>query len=143
MGRNQTPNSVLLKRGSAKSRANEPEPKDGAVVPTRLLSPLAMKSWDRICSELEHIGVLKPIYADLITIAADALADIEIASNDLTERGQISITERGETKNPSFTIKTTAQGVAFKYLSALGMSPTSIGKIAGVQKEESNPFLEL
>lgn len=143
MGRNATPNAILKKRGSGKIRENEPEPSTGKVLPTMDLSPQGKKAWDRICIELENLGVMSPTWADTITIAAGAIGDIEIASDDLIARGHISITERGETKNPSFTIKTTAQTIAHKYLSSLGMSPTSIGKLVGTKKEEVNPFDEL
>ncbi len=143
MGRNATPNAILKKRGSRKIRKNEPEPSVGKVMPTMDLSPQGKKAWDRICGEMENLGVMSPTWADFITIAADAIGDIEIAADDLISRGHISITERGETKNPSFTIKTTAQTIAHKYLSSLGLSPSAIGKLVGAKKEESNPFENL
>jgi len=86
------------------------------------------------------IGLLSPTYAEVITIAADAIGDIEIAGADLLERGHISITERGEIKNPSWTIKLGAQTIAYKYLCSLGLTPTTIGKLTGVKKEEVNEF---
>ncbi len=143
MGRLKTPRAELQKRGSKHAARNEPEAKEGKADPTRELSPEGFKAWERICAELEGIGYMSPTYAEMITIAADAIGDIEIASNDLITRGHISITERGETKNPSFTIKTTAQSIAYKYLTALGLSPTAIGKLTGAKKEEVNPFEEL
>ena len=88
------------------------------------------------------MGFLSPTYSEMITIAADAIGDIEIASEDLKTRGHISITERGETKNPSWTIKTSAQMAAHKYLTALGLSPTSIGKLTALKKEDDNPFAD-
>jgi len=139
-GNIRTPKKELEKRGSPLANRNEPDARDGELHPTRRLSAEAQKAWARICVELEAIGYLSPTYAEMVTIAADAIGDIEIASNDLIERGHISITERGETKNPSFTIKTSAQGMAYKYLTALGLSPTAIGKLTGTKKEEENPF---
>jgi len=141
MGRRATPNTVLKKRGSKNTR-DEIEPESGPVMPTYPLSEEGQRAWDRLCGELEKLGVLVPAYADSITIAAGAIGDIEIASRDLSERGHISLTERGETKNPSFTIKTSAQTIAHRYLTALGLTPTTIGKLTGAKKEETNPFLE-
>ena len=141
MGRQPTPNAILKKRGSKKTR-DEIEPDEGDVVPTFELGPQGRAAWDRIHCELEKLGVLSPTFADFMTIAAGAIGDIEIASADLIERGHISVTERGETKNPSFTIKTSAQTTAHKYLVALGLTPTSIGKLIGSKKEEYNPFAE-
>lgn len=126
-------------------RQNKPskDGRDGEVMPTRNLSDEGQRAWDRLCAELKSLGYLSPSYADFITIAADAIGDIEIASQDLIKRGHISITERGETKNPSFTIKTSAQGVAYKYLTALGLSPTAISKLTGaLPKDEVNEFEE-
>lgn len=139
MGRNATPNTILKRRGSAKVR-EEIEPESGEVKPTYELSPEGALAWNRICTEMDKLGILKPTYADFVTIAAGAVGDIEIASRDLVERGHISITERGETKNPSFTIKTSAQQIAHRYLSALGLTPTTIGKLVGVEKQEYNPY---
>lgn len=142
MGRNRTPNSVLKKRGSKKVR-DEINAETGKVTPTYDLSPEGAAAWNRICRDMEKLGVLKPAFSDFITIAAGAVGDIEIASRDLVARGHISVTERGETKNPSFTIKTSAQTVAHRYLSALGLTPTSIGKLVGIQNEETNEFADL
>lgn len=142
MARNKTPNEVLKKRGSKHARENEPQARSGKVQTTRELTPEGSRAFDRICAELDALGYLSPTYSEMITIAADALGDIEIASDDLKKRGHISITERGETKNPSWTIKTSAQMAAHKYLTALGLSPTSIGKLTGIKKEEENPFAD-
>ena len=139
MGRRNTPNAILKRRGSTVVR-NEIEPDSGMVVPTFDLTPEGLQAWHRICAEMDKLGILSPTYADFVTIAAGAVGDIEIASRDLATRGHISITERGETKNPSFTIKTSAQQVAHRYLSALGLTPTSIGKLIGATKEEENEF---
>jgi len=111
-------------------------------MPTMTLGEEGQRAFTRLSIELDGIGVLKPAFAEMITLAADALGDIEIASADLRERGHISVTERGETKNPSWTIKTSAQSIAFRYLSALGLSPTAIGKLTGAKKEEINEFDE-
>jgi P27 family predicted phage terminase small subunit len=140
MGRQKTPNKVLVARGSKKARTNEPEPADGEVVPTRELTPQGQAAWIRLCAQLDHLGYLSPTYADWITMAADAIGDVEIACEDLRARGHITITERGEVKNPSFTIKVSAQTTAYRYLTALGLSPTAIGKLAGTPKAEENPF---
>ena len=137
---NRTPNAILNKRGSARARKDEPESREGEVMPTMVLGAEGQRAFARLSIELEGIGVLKPAFAEMITLAADALGDIEIASADLRERGHISQTERGETKNPSWTIKTSAQSIAFRYLSALGLSPTAIGKLTGAKKEEINEF---
>jgi len=143
MARLKTPNAVLKKRGSSRVRKNEPESASGEVKPTMELTPEGQKAWGRICHELEAIGVMSPTFAEVITQAADSLGDIEIANRDLHERGRISITERGETKNPSWTMKCSAKADAFRYLTALGLSPTAIGKLVGAKKEERNEFAEL
>ena len=114
--------------------------RQGRVEPTRILGEEAQRAFDRICFELDSLGYLSPTYAEMITIAADSIGDIEIASEDLKKRGHLSITERGETKNPSWTIKTSAQMCAHRYLTALGLSPTSIGKLTGIKKPEANDF---
>lgn len=110
------------------------------VAPTYRLSDEGKRAWDRICVEMQKLGTLSPAYADAMTVAAGAIGDIEIASNDLIERGHISITERGETKNPSFTIKTSAQTVAYRYLTALGLTPASAKKLTMSADEEGNEF---
>ena len=140
MGRPKTPNAILEKRGSKHIRKNEPEQAQGKVMPTRAMGEEGQRAFLRLCKEIDHLGVLSPTYAEIITIAADAIGDIEIASADLMARGHISQTERGETKNPSWTIKVSAQQVAHRYLCALGLSPTAIGKLTGVKKEEVNEF---
>lgn len=142
MARLKTPNAILKKRGSKRTRWNEPDAATGEVRPTMALTAEGRKAWDRICAELVGIGVMSPTFAEIITQAADSLGDIEIANRDLLERGRISITERGETKNPSWTIKCSAKADAFRYLTALGLSPTAIGKLTATKKEEHNPFSE-
>ena len=142
MGRTRTLNSVLKSRGSKKVR-DEIEAETGEVTPTYDLSPEGAAAWNRICAELDKLGVLSPAFADFITIAAGAIGDIEIASRDLIARGHISMTERGETKNPSFTIKTSAQTMAHRYLTALGLTPTTIGKLVGQKADEPNEFADL
>jgi P27 family predicted phage terminase small subunit len=143
MARLPTPNAVLKSRGSKKVRADEPEAEAGKVLPTMPLGDEAGRAFARVCQQLDGIGVLSPTYAETITQAAHALGDVEIASRDLDQRGHISITERGETKNPSWTIKVSAQATAHKYLMALGLSPTAIGKLTGAKTEEENPFANL
>ena len=125
MARPATPNAILEKRGSKKTR-DEIAPASGEVEPTYSLGDEAQRAWDRIAAVMRDLGILSPTWAETMTIAAGAIGDIEIASKDLNERGHISITERGETKNPSFTIKTSAQQTAHRYLSALGLTPTTI-----------------
>ena len=143
MGRTKTPNVVLKKRGSNRTRKDEPDVRSGAVQPTRPLTPEAQQAFARICAELDALGYLSPTYGEVITNAADATGDVEIANRDLMKRGHIAITERGETKNPSWTIKATAWASAHRYLTALGLSPTAIGNLTGVKKSEVNPFEEL
>ena len=143
MGRHPTPNAILKRRGSRRTR-DEPESRDGEVIPTRDLGPEACRAWERLCAELDALGVLSPTFCEVITIAADAIGDIVIASRDLMARGHISVTERGETKNPSWTIKTSAQATAYRYLTSLGLSPTAIGKLVGIdQGDEENEFESL
>jgi P27 family predicted phage terminase small subunit len=143
MGRHKTPNVVLKSRGSNKTRQNEPDAATGKVLPTMPLGAEAERAFKRVCDQLDGIGVLSPTYAETITQAAHALGDIEIASRDLDKRGHISITERGEIKNPNWTIKTSAQATAHKYLMSLGLSPTALGKLTGTKSEEENPFAHL
>lgn len=138
----KTPNAVLQKRGSKKVR-DEIDPGTGTVAPVFDLPPEAQRAWDRIVAIMEQMGTLSPSYADAMTIAAGAIGHIEIASRDLTERGHISITERGETKNPSFTVLSSSQQIAHRYLSSLGMTPTSIGNLTGIKKEDHNPIADL
>lgn len=142
MARRQTPNPLLIARGSKRARAEEIEPAKGRVLPTYPLSPEGERAWKRIHGMMDKLGTLSPTYAELMTITAGAIGDIEIASADLVARGHISITERGETKNPSFTIKTSAQTTANRGLAALGLTPTTIGKIPGEPEKESNPFAD-
>ena len=136
MGRPATPNAILKKRGSKKIRKDEPEPAEGDVIPTRELTKEGKAAWVRLCAVLDELGVMSPSYAEIITLTADSLGNIEIAANDLKERGHISITERGETKNPSFTIKATEQAAAYRGLISLGLSPTAISKLTGTKKPE-------
>ena len=142
MPRPATPNAILEKRGSKKTR-DEIEPGKGEVHPTYELGPEAQRAWERLCAVMDGLGILSPSWAETMTIAAGAIGDIEIASKDLNERGHISITERGETKNPSFTIKTSAQQTAHRYLSALGLTPTTIKNLVKPAGSETNPFKEL
>lgn len=143
MARHQTPNPLLAARGSKRTRPDEIAPAKGKVSPTYPLSPEGDRAWQRIYAMMKKLGTLSPTYAELMTITAGAIGDVEIASADLVARGHISITERGETKNPSFTIKTSAQGIANRGLAALGLTPTTIGKIPSGKKEEDNPFANL
>ena len=132
-------NTVLKKEGSKYVR-DEIEPEKGEVLPTYQISIEGERAFKRICHELEKLGVLSPAYSEFITLAAGAIGDIEIATKDLIERGHISITERGETKNPSFTIKNSSQVIAHRYLTSLGLSPTSIGNLIGKNPNEINEF---
>ena len=141
MARQPTPNSVLKSRGSTRVR-DEIEPEKGEVFPSFDLSPEGQKAWDVIHREMEKLGTLAPVYAYFMTIAADACGDIEIATTKLNEGGYINVTERGVTRSPYATIKTSAQTTAHKYLVALGLTPTSIKNLGGGKKEEKNPFDE-
>ena len=140
MARLKTPNAILKNRNSTHIRENEPEPAKGEVSPTYPMTKEGSEAFDRLCKELDLLGVLSPTYADFITIAADAIGDIQIAIEGLKENGYISITERGVAKNPFVTIKNSATTTAHKYLCALGLSPTAIGKLTGIKKEEENEF---
>jgi P27 family predicted phage terminase small subunit len=142
MARHKTPNTVLKNRGSTHVREDEPEAATGEVTPTFPMTGEGEKAFGRLCKELDLLGVLSPTYADFITIAADAIGDIQIAIDGLKSGGYISVTERGVAKNPFVTIKNSATTTAHKYLCALGLSPTSIGKLTGVKKEEVNEFDE-
>ena len=142
MARNKTPNNLLKNRGSKHVRENEPDAATGEVTPTFPMTEEGAEAFERLCKELELLGVLSPTYADFITIAADAIGDIQIAIDGLKSGGYISVTERGVAKNPFVTIKNSATTTAHKYLCALGLSPTSIGKLTGVRKEEINEFDE-
>jgi P27 family predicted phage terminase small subunit len=137
-----TPNAILKKRGSKKTR-DEIQAQEGDTDPTFPLGDEAQRAWDRIKAIMGELGTLSPSWAETMTIAADAIGDIEIASKDLNERGHISHTERGETKNPSFTIKTSAQQAAHRYLSALGLTPTTIKNLIKPDTKERNPFADL
>jgi P27 family predicted phage terminase small subunit len=141
MGRHKTPNAVLAKRGSKKTR-REIEAAAGDVAPVFELRPEGRRAWIRIAAQMEIMGTLSPAFAEAITIAAGAIGNIEVATQDLQTRGHIAITERGETKNPSFTILTSSQQIAHRYLSSLGLTPTTIGNLIGRKKDESNPFEE-
>lgn len=129
--------------GRLNKAAKTPKTMEGDVSPTMELGSEATAAWNRICAVLKDMGILSPAYAEFITIAADLIGDAHIASKDLRERGQISITERGETKNPSFTIKSTALANAYRYLTALGLSPTAIKNVTIGGDEEANPFASL
>ena len=137
-----TPNAILKKRGSKKTR-DEIEAPSGKVEPTFQLGPEAQRAWHRIEKVMSDLGILSPSWAETMTIVSGAIGDIEIASKDLTERGHISITERGETKNPSFTIKTSAQQTAHRYLSALGLTPTTIKNLVKPDDHGVNEFADL
>lgn len=138
----KTPNAVLLKRGSKKAR-DEIRPAEGEVRPVFELVPEAQRAWKRIFAVMFEMGTLSPAYAELMTMTAVAIGNVEIASRDLAERGHISTTERGETKNPSFTVLTSSQQFAHRGLSSLGLTPTDIGNLIGKKREESNPFADL
>ena len=138
----KTPNALLKKRGSKKVRKNEPEPAARDAGPTRELSAEGARAFARLSAALDEIGVNSATFAELITITADAIGDIEIANRDLLERGFIAITERGETKNPSWTVKTSATATAQKGLTALGITPTDLGKLTAGDKPKDNPFAE-
>jgi P27 family predicted phage terminase small subunit len=140
MARHKTPNNVLKSRASKHVRDDEPEASTGSVSPTFPMTKEGGEAFERLCIELDLLGVLSPTYADFITIASDAIGDIQIAIDGLKKDGYISVTERGVAKNPFVTIKNSATTTAHKYLCALGLSPTSIGKLTGVKKEEINEF---
>lgn len=137
-----TPNAILKKRGSKKSR-DEIEVESGDVLPTCGLGPEAQRAWDRLTSVMDQLGTLSPSWAEMITQASISLGMVEVAYNDILKRGHISITERGETKNPSFTTLISSQQMANRTLSALGLTPTTIKNLVKPDRKESNPFMDL
>ncbi len=114
----------------------------GDVDPTFELNATAQLAFTRICGLMRDMGTLSPTYSDMITSTASAIGRMVLAEEDLNERGHISHSERGEVKNQSFTVYATAQSLAQKGLSALGLTPTTLGKIVTQPKEDTNPFSE-
>jgi P27 family predicted phage terminase small subunit len=122
---------------SNQPKINHPQ---GKVDPTYLLNTESKAAFDRICALMEKMGTLSPLYAEMITATASAIGRMILADDDLNERGHISFAERGEVKNQSFTVYATSQNLAQKGLIALGLAPTSVGKIAAIEQKEENPF---
>jgi len=114
----------------------------GEVEPTFELNAYAKEAFDRICKTMDEMGTLSPSFADAITATASAIGRMILAEKDLNERGHISFAERGEVKNQSFTVYSTSQTLAQKGLVSLGLTPTSLAKVAGSKKEEESPFAE-
>ena len=125
---------------AAKKTKETAKATQGEVEPTYELNDESVQVFNRICDLMKKMGTLSPSYADIITATASAIGRMIIADNDLNERGHISHSERGEVKNQSFNVYSTSQALAQKGLSSLGLTPSSLGKVAVLKTPDENPF---
>lgn len=140
MGRPCTPNAILKARGSKKVR-DEVEFTGSLGPPPLGMGGVALATWQEFVGELTGAGIaLTQIDRRNIINLCEAAQHCHDAQVDIKEHGLKSITERGETKNQSFTIQTTAAATFLRISSAYGCTPSSRGKIHGPPKAAANDF---
>lgn len=105
---------------------------------------VALETWNDVTRELTAAGVVltKLDRRNMINLAMAAQHGHD-AQLDIEQNGLKSITERGEVKNGSFTIQTTAALTYLRISAAYGLTPASRNKVTVVQKAATNPFAEL
>jgi len=144
MGRPMTPNAILKKRGSRRVRENEPEFEGGIGDPPAGMGGVALDTWREFVGELTAAGVvLTQIDRRNVINLCEAAQHCHDAQEDIKAQGLKAMTERGETKNQSFTIQTTAATTFLRISSAYGCTPASRGKVVVPKKPKANKFDDL
>ena len=144
MARPLTPNAILQKRGSKHARTNEPEFAGSIGDPPEDMEGVALETWRQFVDELTEAGVvLTQIDRRNVINLCEAAQHCHDAQEDIKRSGLKAITERGETKNQSFTIQTTAATTFLRISSAYGCTPASRGKVTVPTKPKTNKFADL
>jgi P27 family predicted phage terminase small subunit len=142
----------LLRNTFDASRANPDPPiiRPGWPIPPRKMRAEALEYWNEICEQLEQGGLLSPMYAVTIRLAAESLLDYENANEALAKYGNTTYqckTIAGDiaTKQyPEVEQKENAEDRIAKYMIQLGLTPTSITRASkagsGGKKDDTNPF---
>ena len=144
MARPLTPNAILKKRGSTRVRKNEPEFVGDIGEPPAEMDGVALETWHQFVGQLSAAGVqLTQIDRRNVINLCEAAQHCHDAQEDIKANGLKAITERGETKNQSFTIQTTAATTFLRISSAYGCTPASRGKVTVPTKPKPNKFADL
>ena len=143
MGRQATPNVILIKSGSKKVRDNEPDFSGGFGEPPPSLHGVALDAWIETAGELEMVGLGSVVERTALECYCHAVAAFHQANNDIAELGSVVQSERGYTRNPACLNQNAAMGQILKFAIQFGLTPASRNKVKGSKKEESNPFEDL
>jgi P27 family predicted phage terminase small subunit len=143
MGRPNTPNAILKRRGSKHVREDEPEFSSAIGDPPAILSGRALEVWDELTQELKEVEVGNRVDAYALSELCQAVAQSEECARIISEEGLSHMTERGIIKHPLTSVQSSASMRVLRYSSAFGLTPTARGKISAPKKETKNPFADL
>lgn len=133
-GTKPTPTAILGMRDSwrAKDRKNEPVARRGFPLRPFFLDgdELASVEWERICDELDSMGIL--YLADSMSIAGycEAAAEFQRLAQTVREEGHTSVTDKGNViQHPLVGAKNKAAERMLKFACQFGLTPSARASI--------------
>ena len=132
MARPLTPRIVLERRGSRiRGRHKEAPPvttATGTPDAPKYLCPLARSEWNRVVPLIEK--TLSLSHQRMLAAYCDCVADVEIASRELTQDGQTILDATGKKINhPAWNRKRDARAQMLRYANEFGLTPAAASKI--------------
>jgi len=103
------------------------------------LCDLALAEWNRIVPLLNATRILSLTHEKTLAAYCDCVADVEIASKELTRDGQTILDSTGKKINhPAWERKRDARAQMLRYASEFGLTPSAQSKVSVV----AGPVLE-
>jgi P27 family predicted phage terminase small subunit len=132
-GRKPLPTQLKILNGNPGKRPlnmDEPDVEVAIPEPPACLDELALEEWNRIGSELMHLGVISNIDRCILAAYSMAWSRAFWAQQQLAEQ-QLVLTGKdgGVYQNPLLAIFNKAMEQAVKYAAELGMTPSSRSRI--------------
>lgn len=134
------PNAIKKLSGSKYYNPNEPEYSPGIGEPPPILTGLALACWHETVKELDSVGIGTKVESYALACYCMAVKSLHDAETEISKHGLIVQTERGFTKNPAFTIQSTAMVAILRFANAFGLTPASRGTVTASPKKTANPF---
>ena len=141
MSRTPTPRRILELRGSRirGPHKNEVPSQLGTPNAPEYLCDLALAEWNRVVPLLIATRILSLTHEKTLAAYCDCVADVEIASKELTRDGQTILDSTGRKINhPAWARKRDARAQMLRYASEFGLTPSPQSKVSLV----SGPILE-
>lgn len=137
-----TPTAQLKLAGSwrAKTRKNEPKPKEGVPSCPTWVNPEGKREWKRVAAELNRIGMLTLIDRAKLAAYCNSWGDYVDAVLAVRAQGATFTTEKGYiAKNPMVTVMNEARAAVLKFGQEFGLSPSARARVGQGETPPDKP----